>query len=155
MLPRRLGLPGKQLLGGPAAIPIISRFRVRNCHPVPKSVSEAILVFNSNFICRAFSSRPGPGADPGLWSPRSVSTTENKSFYGYGLERTPMAGAQEEEKQPSNRHSSSRLPEPCAWLGTGYESYIASSVPRSETLGIQCLRSARRRLGIAMFISRV
>lgn len=66
-----------------------------------------------------------------------------------------MAGAQEEERQPSNRHSSSRLPEPCAWLGTGYESYIASSVPRSETLGIQCLRSARRRLGIAMFISRV
>lgn len=123
---------------------------MRKCHPVPKSVSEAILVFNSNFIYRAFSSRPLPGASPGLWSPRPAITIENKSFYRYGLERTPMVGAQEEERQPPNRRRSSRLPEPCAWLGTAYESCIAWSVPRSEMLGTQCLRRARRRWGIAL-----
>lgn len=83
-----------------------------------------------------------PARTAGWGSPGPMVTTENKSSYRYGLERTRLVGAQEKEGQQLNKLVSSGLRDPCAWRGMGDRSRFAQSVPCHEMPRTCCLGSA-------------
>lgn len=147
---------------------------MKKCHqPQIRFRKKTILVFNSQFPYRAFSSRPRahqvgnksrePG-DPGRFPPTAGAVARRGPWElpGRGCwtavpspnasNRKPKflqigigtdSDGRRPEDQPPNKHVSSRLPESCVRRETGYESRGAESVRRSEMPQTHCLHGTQ------------